>query len=106
MKFIYLIKCEDSDNYKIGFSSNPEKRLKELQVGHPFKLNIISTYDSIYYNEIENSLHNKYGYTKKTGEWFTLSLEDEMNFIDECEKIHKNIDFIRNNNIVNGEFLL
>lgn len=32
--YIYVIQQKDTDNYKIGVSHNPEKRLKELQVAN------------------------------------------------------------------------
>ena len=41
-KFIYVISSAKSDNSpcKIGISDNPEKRVKQLQTGHPEKLEI------------------------------------------------------------------
>jgi len=97
MKFVYLLKSYENGYYKIGTSKNPLKRIKELQIGNPEKIEIINSYLSENYSKIEIALHNYYSYTRKTNEWFDLTLEDELNFIDLCKNIDKNLKFLNEN---------
>jgi hypothetical protein len=89
MKKVYLIKTEGS-NYKIGTSKHPEKRLEQLQTGNGEQLTLIHSFESKYATLIESTFHRKYSHLNENGEWFALSLEDEVNFIENCEKIDTN----------------
>ena len=97
LKKIYLIRSQEESYYKIGISNNPIKRLKELQTGNPTQLKIISAYPSEYANLIEKTLHRRYSHLKKEGEWFYMSNENEVSFINECAKIEEDIIFLKNN---------
>ena len=86
---IYLIKTVNDDKtfYKIGFTKGSvKKRVSELQTGCPFKIEIVDMYTTNYGQIIEKTLHNFYNHLKTHGEWFELSLEDELNFKKLCEK--------------------
>ena len=89
MKKVYLIKTEGS-NYKIGTSKHPEKRLKQLQTGNQEKLELICTFKSEYATLLESTLHRKYSHLRENGEWYALSLEDEVKFIEICKKTEAN----------------
>jgi len=73
-KYLYLIRCGNSNFYKIGTSENPEERLQILQAGCPYPLTLI-------YKErfnkpakiVEKFLHKKYQSKRKIGEWFEFS---------------------------------
>ena len=74
---VYFIQAEQSLRIKIGIAENPEKRLKDLQVGSPEKLSLIG----IVYGagrEEERRLHNVFHYAQTHGEWFepTIRLVD------------------------------
>lgn len=97
MSYVYLIKSEESV-YKIGFSANPLMRLKQLQTSSPDKLFMISTYKSNNARKIETALHNVFGHSRKTNEWFNLCIEDELNFLKLCEKTDKNLKLIEESN--------
>lgn len=57
--------------YKIGQSENPTKRLAQLQTGCPHKLELIA---SVYSDKwLERRLHKMFFFSKKRGEWFTLT---------------------------------
>lgn len=96
-KHIYLIKSNESDRYKIGISKNPKNRVKQLQTGNSEKLTLISSYESEYYKQIEVSLHNRFSHLKKEGEWFEFGIEQELGFLNECEKIEKSIKVLIDN---------
>lgn len=101
-KYVYLIRNEETGNYKIGVSVNPRKRIKQLQTGSGEELQLIESFRSRYPRRIENALHQKYRHLRRSGEWFYLSIEDEVSFIDYCEMIEKNIKKLKE---MGNEFL-
>ena len=95
--YVYLIQSLENGYYKIGKSKNPNKRIEQLQTGNSSKLKLISTYQSELSNKIEGTLHRKYSYLKKEGEWFDLSIREEIVFQEECKKIEENILILKKN---------
>lgn len=78
-KFIYLIKDNVTNYYKIGISDNPNKRLQTLNSSNPNKLQILYTKQMNEAREIEKYLHNefrKYKIAKK--EWFKFEENDKL----------------------------
>ena len=95
---VYLLKIVNDDKtlYKIGFTrGNVNKRIKELQTGCPYEIQVVDSYCSEYGMIIERSLHNKYSHNKTYGEWFELGLKEELEFKDLCKK-YENIQIILN----------
>lgn len=97
MKKVYLIQSLEEGYYKIGVSTNPKKRLKQLQTGNSSELKLIDSYSSEYADKIEKSLHNFLGANKKEGEWFDLSLLDALSFVDKCKNIEDNLIYLKKN---------
>lgn len=89
MKKVYLLRT--NNQYKIGIAKDVNKRIKQLQTGNSQEIELIDSFESEYANKIEKALHNKYSYVKESGEWFTLSVSEEVNFIKECKRIENNI---------------
>ena len=98
MKQIYLIQSLENSYYKIGVSKNPQKRIKQLQTGNSSKLKLIDTFRTEHANVIEKTLQRRYNYLKKEGEWFDLSVLNELSFSDECKKIEESIMVLKRNN--------
>lgn len=82
MKELYIIRCGDSDLFKIGISKCPEKRLKQLQTGNPHILKILFTfkvsekYKNIEAQKIEHTIHQFLKENKNLhiiNEWFKLT---------------------------------
>lgn len=96
MNKIYLIKSLNEGLYKIGVSKNPNKRLKEVQTGNPSPVEIVQLYETDNAYKIESTLHNRYSHYNTHGEWFELSIKEEVNFIDVCLQIEKNILSLKN----------
>lgn len=67
--FVYLIKDEDNNTLKIGFSKNPKSRLKQLQIATSNKLNLIYMIDG-QVQEDEKEMHNFFSHLKISSEWF------------------------------------
>ena len=98
MKYVYLIQSLDNGYYKIGVSNSPTIRLSSLQTGNSSEIKLINEYQSEFATKIERALQRKYSYCNKRGEWFELSIEDELNFMCDCDKINNNLGLLRKNN--------
>jgi len=74
-EYLYLIK--GGEYTKIGVAENPDKRLKEISTGCPFKPEIIATKQlgKLCYL-VERYLHIKYTEECTNGEWFELEESD------------------------------
>lgn len=94
MKTIYLIRAYDG-KCKIGITKNIDKRIRQLQTGNPEILTIQSQYLSEIASKIESVLHRMYRHKKISGEWFSLDIDDEVNFIDNCRKIEENLTILK-----------
>lgn len=66
---IYVIYVVETKNIKIGYSTNPTKRLKELQTANPYRLNLIHVEKGDYIKE--KTIHNKLKKYSLIGEWFS-----------------------------------
>lgn len=95
--FVYLIQNLETSNYKIGVSKNPNKRLKQLQTASGEELKLVATFETTNARKVESALHNQYSPYKTQGEWFNISLVEEVSFGEICSKIDENITYLRNN---------
>ena len=102
--FVYLIKEEGGDKFKIGKSSGDLKsRVSQLQVGNPRRLVLVFTSIDLSNMEafsIEGYLHRQFSKTSAGGEWFKLTENDveQIQFMLTDEVILKNI--IENERII------
>lgn len=84
--YVYLFEC--GGRYKIGYSKDPNRRLKELD-NRPFKLNPITRSNELRNAyDIEQELHQHLEKYKINGEWYQL--EDKLvqaikDFLDSLE---------------------
>lgn len=92
---IYLI--TDGLFFKIGRTKKDcNKRLKELQTGSPYTLQLI---ESVHVNNasmVESILHRKYFYCKQINEWFSLEENDVSKFKENCLLIDKQLEITKN----------
>ena len=77
-QYLYLIRCNKSDFYKIGVSQHPKYRIRDLQIGCPYPLILIykKQFDNVNVRDIESLLHKKYWKKRVGGEWFEFSKDD------------------------------
>lgn len=68
---VYIIGNIDKGICKIGYSTNPYKRLKSIQTGCPYEVTVLRFYEGIGKME-EKLLHKKYKKYKMNGEWFRI----------------------------------
>jgi Meiotically Up-regulated Gene 113 (MUG113) protein len=67
----YVIGVRDRGPVKIGFSAEPGLRLRSLQTGYPFKLEILAQCPGG--EETEQRVHKLFQKEKLRGEWFKRS---------------------------------
>ena len=97
-EYLYLIKA--GPYVKIGVAENPNKRLKEISTGCPFKPEIVATkqFGKLCYL-VERYLHIQYADKCTNGEWFELDEADIKSIIDTPEdKLVSNAAKIINTN--------
>ena len=90
---VYIIGSEDSDILKIGFSGDVPRRIRELNIGSPVKLEVLAEIfgDDFVVNKtlpnsskdraIERHLHLIFKRHRVKGEWF------EIKFQNLCESL-------------------
>lgn len=75
--FIYVIAAEPEGPCKIGLSLNPDKRLRQLQTGHPYRLRLFHTMEvpDVKVKLLEKLIHKTMGPWRESGEWFRVDVE-------------------------------
>lgn len=87
---IYFVRQAGDINapIKIGYSKNPEQRVKDLQTALPYELELIGTMQGGLKREAQ--LHNDFADTRLKGEWFKATPELKMRIaaLGGNDKIH------------------
>jgi len=73
--YIYFINIDGTDKYKIGVSTNPKRRLRDISSGIPFELNILSIHFIKDVYKYEQSFIDKYKANLIKAEWFHFNIE-------------------------------
>ena len=79
MSYLYVIGGTEKP-YKIGITTNLERRLKNLQTGHPHKLRIHYK-EEIPDNQVrllEQTIHRVIKHRQTHGEWFDIDLDQAI----------------------------
>ena len=72
--FVYVLQADSY--YKIGLSTNVEKRVKQLSTLPPFDVTLIHKIETGDMHQLESELHERFAEKRANGEWFVLSNED------------------------------
>ena len=77
--YVYAIHSPESPSHvKLGLSADPESRLKRLQTGNPYRLQLIWTHPCPDMTAVESVLHGTFEkYRIPGGEWFDLRPIDD-----------------------------
>lgn len=70
--YVYAIRAQGHQAVKIGFATNPHKRLRDLQIGCPLPLTLLWTFLTDNAPELEAALHRRFRAQRTQGEWFDL----------------------------------
>lgn len=76
--YVYLIRAEGAERVKIGLSSNPFRRLTELQPQAPFPITLVAFRTGGLL--LESKLHQQFADARLFGEWFKDLPEIEQIF--------------------------
>jgi hypothetical protein len=71
--YVYFIQAYGGGPVKIGWTYNPERRLKDLQSASPYKLVIRKIVSGT--QRLEHYLHQRYESNRLEGEWFEVQLD-------------------------------
>lgn len=83
--FIYFI--EHDQAFKIGFSSNPEKRLLGLQTANYLPLRLIAKFEATF--DREQLFHTEFSHFSYGNEWYPLTLKNEaLHFLENFDILH------------------
>lgn len=82
---VYVIGRGAEGPHKIGFSSSPDKRLRELQCGSPERLAILHRREHPRAKQVESHAHWLLDEHTVSGEWFSGSLDEMVSAVDEAE---------------------
>lgn len=77
---VYII--SDGTRVKIGWSRDPQKRLKQLQTGNPSILKLIKVYDVLRVKERYLHKNLMLYKTRHNGEWFDISAALIVDILD------------------------
>lgn len=101
-KFLYLLFISELNVCKIGISNNVEKRIKQLQTGCPYKIDLVKAHKTEMASKIEKVMHRKYSALKVDcneynllGEWFYVKIDDVISFESNCREIETTIIGLR-----------
>lgn len=74
--YVYLIEVVGHKVYKIGCSTNPERRLLKLQTKKSYSLAIVATIYSTDYIQFESDCHRKFEHCRISHEWYAMTAAD------------------------------
>lgn len=108
MGYVYLINEWGSNNYKIGVTKSNDiiKRKKKLQTGNSSELVICREFDTKTPFKLEKLLHKYYYGNNLINEWFELTDQQAIDFIQICEKYQMIIDYMVINNTFCNQLII
>jgi len=86
--YIYVFKWENF--VKIGISINPSKRIQGLSTGLPTEGKLIHLIKTNNMRDAEKTIHDKFSYARKRGEWFSLT-ESDLEYLQSLTYIDTNL---------------
>jgi len=84
---MYIYAIGTDNRQKIGFSKNPQARLKQLQTGNADQL-VLHHYIEVADDRtrlLERYLHKDIGYKKLKGEWFSMTAKEAIDYLTFAE---------------------
>lgn len=71
--YVYLVRQNYTDYYKIGVSTNPKSRIQSLSTASPSGVTAISIVEVHDHYSVEYELHQYYAHKRLNGEWFEFA---------------------------------
>ena len=86
--FVYLVKPTGKNVYKIGYTNNPERRLKRYNNSKQLvRYEFLELFPCVDYQLLESRLHFFYQHHKLSGEWFAIPDDIIFNFGSVCKAL-------------------
>lgn len=71
---VYILECKGL--FKIGKTDNLSGRVKALEIGNPFPVQVAHVIYTDDYHKVEKALHQIFDTSHERGEWFNLSARE------------------------------
>lgn len=86
--YLYFIKINNQDVYKIGVSTNVKKRIQDISSNIPFDLEILSIhlFKNVY--DIEEEFTTKYKHRNIRKEWYSFTIEEAKDIMIELHNLN------------------
>lgn len=91
-RYVYAI-AHPHGYVKIGYSNDPQKRLKSHQTSCPYKLWILAQLPVEDPETVEEELHDRFSDAHERGEWFDLGYDDYDVLVDMMRMAASQYDF-------------
>ena len=85
---VYFVNIRNSNKYKIGFTKNIQRRLKEFRTDNPFAVDLHFFLLTEQYRQVERELHSILSNNRTVREWFEIDNMGEL--ISAIEIISRN----------------
>ncbi len=76
---VYLL--ESGERFKIGYTKNIKKRLRQLRTGSPFDIRLVHSLEAEQPQALEKQFHDRFAKKRIRGEWFRLDAADVREFL-------------------------
>ena len=86
--FLYFIKGENTNFYKIGVSSNPKRRICDIDSYLPFNLEILSIHYFKNVYDIEEKISKDLESKKIRREWYNLTIEEAKDIMIDLHNLN------------------
>jgi len=87
-RFVYVIHAESTESYKIGISTSPTDRLKQIQANSPASLILLHSKEVSNARDVEIHIHTTYAVKRIHSEWFQLKQEEVQAIIAYIDDEH------------------
>lgn len=97
--YVYLLgDWEKEGIFKIGVTKGTiDRRIKSLQTGNSGEIYMCNYFQTEHPFFLEKQLHLKYKNKQQIGEWYLLTNEEALKFIEDCEEIENMIIAMKDN---------
>src|SRR5271154_5720061 len=80
---VYVLRQKDTNNYKIGFSTNYQQRLANFDVRLPFEVEEVFIYKTDNYRKLEAFLHDAFKEYRLNGSEFFALADGQVAMIED-----------------------
>ena len=83
--FVYVIQAVGTNYYKLGKTSNPDRRLLQIAPQMPFSTRFVKVWRTNFMSVAESWLHNHFAKNRTNGEWFEFEVSESRQLFHEFE---------------------